>query len=39
MYTQVVVISYVTDDLSRQGLLAIPCITGQIAQIFMGTSS
>lgn len=33
----VTVISYITSDVAQQGLLSIPAIVGQIAQIFMGT--
>ena len=30
--------SYLTSDVSEQGLLAVPCIVGQLAQIFMGAA-
>ena len=33
----VTVITYITPDISQQGLLAIPCIVGQLAQIFIGS--
>ena len=35
-YTQV--ISYITSEAAEQGLLAIPCIVGQISQIFAGAA-
>ena len=34
----VTVISYITGDVSAQGLLAIPAIVGQLTQIFMGSA-
>ncbi|KAF8065642.1 BASS4 [Scenedesmus sp. PABB004] len=34
----VTVISYLTPDLKTQGLLAIPCILGQLGQIFIGSA-
>jgi sodium/bile acid cotransporter 7 len=33
----VTVITYITPDIAQQGLLAIPCIVGQLAQIFIGS--
>jgi hypothetical protein len=30
--------SYLTSDVSEQGLLSVPCIIGQLAQIFMGAA-
>ncbi|GAX83861.1 hypothetical protein CEUSTIGMA_g11286.t1 [Chlamydomonas eustigma] len=33
----VTLISYITSDPKVQGLMAVPCITGQLAQIFIGT--
>jgi len=33
----VTVISYVTPDIPRQGLLSLPCIVGQLVQIFVGS--
>lgn len=30
--------SYLTPDASEQGLLAVPCIVGQLVQIFMGSA-
>ncbi len=35
--SQVTVISYITPDISQQGLFAIPAIVGQLAQIFIGS--
>jgi sodium/bile acid cotransporter 7 len=35
---QVTVISYLTPSLTQQGLMAIPCILGQLAQIFIGSA-
>jgi len=29
-------IEFITDDLSVQGLLAVPCVLGQLGQVFMG---
>ncbi len=34
----VTVISYITPDPAIQGLLAIPCVVGQISQIFVGSA-
>lgn len=34
----VTVISYLTNDIVQQGLLAVPAIVGQLAQIFMGSA-
>jgi sodium/bile acid cotransporter 7 len=34
----VTVISYITSDPAAQGLLAIPCIVGQLVQIFLGAA-
>uniref|UniRef100_A0A383W7R8 Uncharacterized protein n=1 Tax=Tetradesmus obliquus TaxID=3088 RepID=A0A383W7R8_TETOB len=34
----VTVISYLTPSLTQQGLMAIPCILGQLAQIFIGSA-
>ena len=33
----ITVISYITDNLAQQGLFAIPCLIGQISQIFIGS--
>ena len=33
----VTLIAYITSDTSLQGLLSVPAIIGQLAQIFMGT--
>ena len=32
------VISYLSSDISQQGLLIIPCVVGQISQIFIGSA-
>jgi sodium/bile acid cotransporter 7 len=34
----VTVISYIASDPAVQGLLAIPCVVGQISQIFVGSA-
>lgn len=34
----VTVISYITNNVAAQGLLAIPAIVGQLTQIFMGSA-
>ncbi|KAI7843756.1 hypothetical protein COHA_002654 [Chlorella ohadii] len=34
----VTVISYLTPSTTQQGLLAVPCVIGQLAQIFMGAA-
>ena len=31
-------ISYITTDVAEQGLLSVPCIVGQLVQIFMGAA-
>ena len=31
------VISYITQDPSKKGLMAIPCVIGQLTQIFIGS--
>jgi sodium/bile acid cotransporter 7 len=33
----VTVISYITKDVTQQGLLCIPAIVGQLSQIFIGS--
>jgi sodium/bile acid cotransporter 7 len=38
LLSQVTVISYLTPSLTQQGLMAIPCILGQLAQIFIGSA-
>jgi sodium/bile acid cotransporter 7 len=34
----VTVITFITSDIGTQGLLSLPCIVGQLAQIFMGAA-
>ncbi len=38
VFTPLAVISYLTSDISKQGLLIIPGIVGQISQIFIGSA-
>jgi sodium/bile acid cotransporter 7 len=33
----VTLISYISSDAEVQGMMAVPCITGQLAQIFIGS--